>query len=335
MNITDINFKIINLLHNDPGNYFSLYKEVYGDLKSLMSRWEWQYLKYPLAAETKIFTAIFDKKMIAATSRVPYPFNFMGKTYMLYYGLDSMVHPDFRSLGIMKSLYTQAMRDMPILFSRGTMPNMFQLLKKIGYSQVFPDTYLVRYLAPLRLVIKRLGFRYKQNDSEPVPEIIRFGFKSVMKFDKKLNNFLRIIESKFPAVVLKNSTYLNWRYIENPLKQYKIFMRGTDSEIKSVVILRKNGSEGKWVDFLYDPTDISEVENAIKFVISYFKTRRCDKITCWFTFQELRKQLKRHGFLDRGETPRFSVYSNKIDHVLLTNAQKMYITDGEGDLEFL
>ena len=67
------------------------------------------------------------------------------------------------------------------------------------------------------------------------------------------------------------------------------------------------------MDIIWDQNKKDEPAQTIQFVKKYLKKRGFIKLFCWGTFSGLRTALKANAFFDRGETPRFSVFSQQVE----------------------
>src|SRR5512139_2058549 len=97
--------------------------------------------------------------------------------------MDSMVHPNWRRLGLMERLYRKTFEEMPVLYSKGTTLDMYRLLGKLGYRDVLPNTILVRYLSPVRLLLRKAGI-IKELRTVPVGEALPEGFSLIRVFEE-------------------------------------------------------------------------------------------------------------------------------------------------------
>lgn len=127
---------------------------------------------------------------------------------------------------------------------------------------------------------------------------------------------------------------MNWRYVDNPYKEYKTIYRKEKGEIVAMAVLSKFGSHAKVVDFLWDTTNKSEPEATLSFIKKYLS--QCDflKIMFWTTHKGLRKSLMNVSFKERLETPRFSAYSLNTEF-LPFKGDKVAFVEGDGDSEYL
>ena len=318
---------MISLPELDEESYFSLYRKVYEDPSSLDRRWQWEYRENPLADDIKFMIARSGDRIVATTTRLPFDIAIGGQVHRAYFSVDSMVDQDFRRMGIMERLYEDAANIMPLLYSKGTMPGMYKLLMKIGYRSISPNTFLVCYLRPFQLMMKRLGLwgnKTLKENAIPDGNMVK-GLTSINQYGEEFDFFIGFIGDRFYSRVAKDSRYMNWRYMCVPHKKYHSFYaKDEKGDISAVVVMSVIGSIGKIVDIHWDASNPSEPGRTITFSKTYLRRMGCAKVLCWCTYQPLRAALKKKYFYDRGETPRFSVYSTSMDLSNLSRGNRFH-----------
>ena len=298
------------------------------------SRWEWQYLRSPYSSDIQVFVAECGTELAGATTRLPFDFRREGETVRAYFSVESMVHPKYRRRGIMKSLYRQTAEVMPLLYSKGTNPDMYELLIGFGYKVVQPNTYLVKYLSPWKLALHR----YNLYTPAPVfsdPFAREDGFEPVQTFGKEFDEFWMRVAGAFPGIVVKDSAYMNWRYVEIPHKKYHLYYKVKGGRIVCALVLRTGGYACWIVDLIWDPGAGEEPGATIRTWIRGLKDQGYLKVICWGTYRPFREALIRNGFADRGTSPRFSVFASPETMAAHVDAGNLHFVDGDGDSEYL
>ena len=297
--------------------------------------WRWKYDRNPKSSDIKIFVAENEGRIIAATTRIPADLKIGEDICRINFCVDSLVDLEFRRRGIMTSLYKYAADSMPILYSKGTNPGMYNLLINFGYRNVTPNTYMVKYLSLTKLLFNKVKIYHQK--AAPASSAFDTGdFKVIESFSKEFDEFWNRISCYYPGVIVKDSRYMNWRYKEIPHRTYNAFYGMREGKIVSVIILRSRGrSSGSVADILWDPQEKDEPLNSIKFSIDYFKYLGFLKVTFWGTLGTLREDFRKHGFLTQKETPRFSVYIREGMRDSFADGKNIHFVDGDGDSEYL
>jgi GNAT superfamily N-acetyltransferase len=298
------------------------------------SRWEWQYLRSPFSSETQVFVAECGTELAGATTRLPFDLRRGEGTVRAYFSVDSMVHPEYRRRGIMKSLYQRTADVMPLLYSKGTNPGMYDLLIDFGYRVVQPNTYLVKYLSPWKLALQR----YNLSTANPVfsdQDQSMDGFEPVRTFGSEFDDFWRRAAVGFPGIVVKNSAYMNWRYVDIPHKKYHLYYKVKEGRILGALVLRTGGYACWIVDLIWDPGAGDEPGATLRTWVRALKEQGYLKVICWGTYRPFRDALIRNSFVDRGTSPRFSVFAPPETIEANADVGSLHFVDGDGDSEYL
>jgi Acetyltransferase (GNAT) domain len=298
------------------------------------SRWEWQYLRSPFSTDIQVFVAECGTELAGATTRLPFDLRREGETVRAYFSVESMVHPKYRRRGIMKSLYRQTADVMPLLYSKGTNPDMYELLIGFGYKVVHPNTYLVKYLSPWKLALQRYDL-YKATPRFSDQGTREDGFEPVQTFGREFDDFWGRVAGAFPGIVVKNSAYMNWRYVEIPHKKYHLYYKVKGGRIVCALVLRTGGYACWIVDLIWDPGSGEEPGATVRTWTRAMKEQGYLKMICWGTYRPFREELIRDGFVDRGTTPRFSVFAPPDTMEARSDAGNDHFVDGDGDSEYL
>lgn len=331
--VADVRIREFNLRTEDPLPLVRMKEVVFG-IPVDVSLWEWQYLRNPPENQPRIYIAEAGNELVASTTRFPFRLHFGGQPIESFFSFDTMVHPNWRRLGLMQRLYSKTLEEMPALFSKGSTLNMYRLLRKLGYRDVLPNSILVRYLSPVRLLFRKAGLIEKLR-TFPVGKDLPEGFALIQVFEEDFDRFSERISKRFDGIVVKNSRFMNWRYLEIPNRKYTCcYRKNMVGEIAVVLVFRIKGSSCSIVDISWDPADSEEPGTAIRSLCMFLKEKMIAKVSCWGTFGGLREALRMNGFIDRGETPHFSVRGNGSIPGTIIDGRKIHFVDGDGDSEY-
>lgn len=327
-------YRIFDTTSENVDHLFALFEATYGDSVDYKNRWQWEYEEHPDKEHFKVFVAESGGSLVGATTRLPVFLTVRGQSLRAAFNCNSMVHPDYRRKGIMEKLYTQSASVIPVLLSKGTMPAMYRLLKRMGFTDVEPNNFMVALISPFRWLFWRLGL-YR-----PVPAFQAISleedmeFRDVVRYDVTFDQFFENISCQYDTLISKDADYMNWRYVNNTLKEYKTIQRVVAGRIVSSVVLAASGSHLRIVDLLFDSTEANEPERTLRFVRDY--ARKCGflKLICWTTDKDLRRTLKKHWFWSRKETPQFTMFSLKYSPEEIMSGRVAFF-EGDGDAEYL
>jgi predicted N-acetyltransferase YhbS len=192
--------------------------------------------------------------------------------------LYALVLPDYRRQGILSGMAPichERLRQQGVKFSYGfPNPNSYHpYVKRFGWVDI-GDAYL--YLRPLnvkRLIAQRLGHGFFQwslgTAGQAAKETIfrpkslrniinQFSISEVHTLDPLLNDFWQRVKGKYPVMLVRDTTFLDWRYTQIPNRSYIFIAAKHRSSIVAYIVLRKVIIEGihcgMVVDFLVEPT---------------------------------------------------------------------------------
>ena len=281
------NFDVKTYENPDYKGLIKLYKTVFPNLV-LDNFIQWKNKKNPFG-DGDNFTLLMmdDENIIAQYTVVPKHFYIYGEKFLCVQSIGTMTHPNYQGLGI--STYLAEL--------------LYEYAKKEGYYFVygFPNKNSI-YLFEKKLNwinFGRLDLFLKEITLKKNKAFNQNNFKveEIFRFDYKINDLWTRVKNNFSITIKKNMKYLNWRFIEHPSVNYRVFLiNDKDSDlITSYFVLKKFKNEngeltGHIVDFLIEPSnknferEIFEIIEA--FSLNYFRVD-CSKISFWLPNENL------------------------------------------------
>ncbi len=330
-----------DLQREDRARLIELKEQVY-DRPVDRAVFEWEYTRHPRARDIRVFVVEHERRIVAATTRLPAVFRLGGVDHPGHFNIDSMVHPEQRRRGRMRDLYLFARTHMPpgsLGFSKGSSPSIYPLLLSIGHREIQPNTYLVSYPSATRWLMSRLHLR--STGSRPPASVAAVSppagfedFRPIERFGARFDAYFEKVSRRLGGVFVRSAAYMNWRYLDIPHRQYFAFERMEAGATAGVVVLGLGGDQGHLVDVLWDPDRTDDPERCVRFAKAMFDEQQVVRVTCFATHPSLRESLARTGFVDRGECPRFSAHVPPAVDAAFTAAGDLHVVDGDGDTEF-
>jgi hypothetical protein len=320
----------------DPEKLISL-KEIVYDKPVNRQAFEWEYFAHPQSKAIRVFVVEHNGEILAATTRLPAKIRHSGADLPAYFNVDSMVHPAHRRSGHMRDLYEFARTHLDssaLLFSKGSSAQIYPLLMRIGHHEIVPNTALVSYPSAARWLMSRLRLRTPSSKPRRVVPAGFDDYRAIDRFDHRFDAFFERVSKKFSTLFYRDAAFMNWRYLDISHRRYMCFQREVAGEIASVLVLSVNGEQGQIVDLLWDADQADEPERDIRFAQALFDEHEVVRVACFGTHPRLRDILGSSGFLDRGETPRFSVCAPPELDGLFAAGAELHVVDGDGDTEF-
>jgi hypothetical protein len=306
---------------------FRLYSRIYGDPQGFINRWEWEFMQHPRSRDIALYCAKLDGELTGITVRHPVTILYRGQLIEARFASNSMVIPEARGRGIIRELYQMAAANGALQLSKGTATGMYTVLKKIGYRDIFPSTFQINYLRPFRLLLRKLLGMQAPGSLQEIKSLNTDAMSQVDTIPED------IASMSVPDGIIKDVAYLCWRYIAIPHKQYRIFVRRVAGNLVSLLILRADGSTVYLVDSIWNRDCHDEPATSLSFAKEVAMRMGASRLKAWCTASEVRSALGRLGFVDKGESPRFSYYST--DPALSIDWHRLNLTHGEGDIDYL
>jgi GNAT superfamily N-acetyltransferase len=339
----------------DSGGILSLRRTVFGEQerdKLETKFWEWEFLKPP---DGKAFIYIAEEKgrVIGHFADLPRRFSVNGKVVLGTLSLDLMVHPDFWRRGIFEEMGRYAVERVKM--ARGAFLTAYAIrnesihgLTKIGWKKVVELPVLVypirfpgivnRYLhfRPLSFLLGAImRFSYylffppprRANKTEGI-EIDR-----VSQLDDQFDRFWDRIFSLHPIIGVRDRSFLNWRYFQNPTRTYAIYRAMKNGEMSGYIIVRKvdllDFSSAVIVDLL--ALDKETLKALVEKGIEH--SAREGAVLLGFMLPRAHgyyRDLRRWGFLPSMKTFQFMIYPT-VEEKEFLNPEAWYVNWGDTD----
>ncbi len=159
--------------------------------------------------------------------------------------------------------------------------------------------------------------------------------KKINQFDERINYFWEKVAPDYPIILIRDREYLNWRYVEEPHKQYTIFIAEKNGQILGYIILdirrlQEDESHCAILDFLTIRDD-AVVLKLLSFAINFLRNQKVDVVTCLTSHSYQAQALKKFGFVKGRYSKTLSAisYSPEVDVSFFLNPENWFITGGE------
>jgi len=202
--------------------------------------------------------------------------------------VDLMVHPDFRNRGIATEIERH---------HEGMLLN-----KGVDFILRFPNN------------INGGRIRRKRNDYIPLSSVPLLGKKKLThqsskdvyqtdRFNEKLDELFAKVKDNFGITTIRNKSYLNWRFFDNPINEYHIYIqkhKQGPSDIQGYVVLKiyDTGTTkiGDIIDILADSSET--LANLINFGEDYFAKKGINSMAAYIVPKSYYAQnFLEHGFI--------------------------------------
>lgn len=320
--------RLFDLNNEDPEQLWALFRDVYGTDGNARKRWNWEVEQHPLKDRVRIFVAEAEGKIVGMTVRLPIQLVTADKIYDAEFGVNTMVHPDFRRQGVVKSLYQKAIEGGNLQLSKGAMPAMVRQLEAMGYREIPAAKTYVFLLAPARWLFLKITGRHFI--------LPKFHLSNLKSNYSQITDFSEIAEGVSSGSTLsghRTAAFMNWRYRDIPHRNYECFVRTSESLIIAWFVLRFSESTAFLVDLSWLPEKES-LKNLVQSAIRTARSCGAVKMIYWGTLLQVTKEMKRQGGWERPVQPGFRYFSRDRfwDDVQWENA---HFVQGDGDYDYL
>jgi GNAT superfamily N-acetyltransferase len=282
---------------------------------------EWIAFHNPMAGgEPTYFVATDGDRLAGHLGRMPVRFNVGGSIERGYYVHDLYVHPESRQKGmgyfIASALYRAAEEasdafccylgmtalNLEILRRRGHLetqaPRYARALTAGAFGRLAPATLRSvagPVLAATAGVLDRLSVRRGRGVETA----------EVARFDSRFDELFRRIAPAVGISAYKSSAFLNWKYIDGPMKTAAVIAAHRDGELAGAVVLvtpRAPASDGFVADIIAPPRSPAVIQALCAAALARFRREGVGAVYCRSTDPRYSPVLRRCLFLRSRQT---------------------------------
>ena len=312
---------------------------------------EW-FFKNPFVKGENSFMVIKSKgKIISEMGLVPTRMKFFDKTVDNVNLVNLMALEEFRGKGTGFFLYKEAEKFGNVCTNTGYGPLVVDFIENMGWVKM-PD--LNRFVLVLNgeKASKLAGKKLEKCKASEKAETSGMEFVQVEGFGKEAGEFWERVKEKYPITIERSAAYLNWRFSNHPVFDYKMFEVRKEGRVEAVVVLHFEEADGfrvaRIVDFVSgDRAELFALEKAIEFC----KEKDVDLVDFFFSGKFHVGSLGKAGFVEAkkgafGSIPMlfspidrerksinfaFKAVNKKLLDERINNFNNWYITKADGD----
>lgn len=349
----------------DEARILRLRRLVFGDTdeqRNTEGYWRWEFRDNPAGYAT-IWLAVAEGKIVGQYPVKPVRMQYRGHVMLGSICLEVMTHPDYRREGVFEALgnglYGELEKeDIPVTYM---FPNESSLAAggaKHDWLHICSPSVFVKPLNASRIVERFIanpilaflvkaafkplaGLMFKPNDAFPgESDETRW----VDRFDNRVDVFWERVAPRHRITVVRDSTYLNWRYFDNPGRDYRALIAETDDEILGYVIVRCMEQFGLRGGMIVDLGVLPDREPVLGVLLAeaegFFREQWMDLVACLINGDKdyigvLRKQgllplPKKLGFKEWYFAVRLNTPT--LDKEFSTDPSNWFLTFGDTDI---
>lgn len=306
----------------DEDGILRLRRLVFGEAdapRNTAEYWRWEYIDAP-AGRATIWVGEAEGSIVGHYAIRPVKMQHRGEPVLGSTSIDAMTHPHYRRESVFATLGQRAYEDvaqdgpsLTYIFPRKI--SMAGSIAKFDWKYLCALSVFVKpidgsaiaerfisdraILAPVRAISRLLlGLVYKGRHShaEECCEL-----RWLERFDGGIDRFWAQLAPRYPIAVVRDSSYLNWRYFDNPDRYYRTLVAVQSGDIVSYIILRCMEQFGLRGGMIVDLGALPGCEGALAALVDraeeFFRVEEMDVLACLVNGDERYVQLLRQqGF---------------------------------------
>lgn len=314
-----------------------------------LNDWIWKYKDNP-AGNPIISVAEDEGRIVGFYGVIPFVFEVGEKRMVFYQVTDSAVHPQYRRGKVFSAMARMVIRatlqkdsgcNNAIMYGfptkgvssfgrrfLGYMPiggiSKFQRPLKADFLRKFvKNRYIFKLIKPAAsLAIFSLDVFTKM----PKRELV---FEKIVFFPKEIDYFWDRISFQNKISIVRDSAFLNWRYVKKPAKDYEIFFIRKKGDLSGYVVLKCDKGDGIIVDFVLE--DNWFFAEALCHILEYFRKMSMKRALFFTSFSACTKALGGLGFFRAHLSDSVlnivdpSVYSPDVSWDIIKNIENWHI----------
>jgi hypothetical protein len=283
-------------------------------LKTKKKMWDWQYNQIPFASNLRKNLVIIEgEKIVGFTGFTPVMLKYEGNVIEAHWSDSAILDPICRGKGWGKKMYNFGKTISKVALGFGITDVAAHIMRKEGYkvnSEI--EHYFYNFKSNnIKNIIKKI-YQYmimaKNFTLRPKLDHLNVRTMDTSNIPKRIDLLWKNIQDGYSKTVIKNYSYIKWKYGEFPLAKYHLILIEKGNELVGVGVFRKNIDISVLVDYVGPSKDIQ-----IKYLIVKTFKKICSQsmaLSCICTDNELKSVLEMLGFIRYKCRPRFYVYSN-------------------------
>jgi GNAT superfamily N-acetyltransferase len=325
------------------------------------SYWRWKYLENPLGYNFS-YVAVSNNNIVGFMGGIPWRLIVIGKELVGAQYTDLMVHPEWRNKGIFFPINRKSLDEAKAKtsFHYGfSTPNSFRIYAKRFRWESFQPFKMQKVIDLKLSILYGLKQRKSFNFSRLTNLIFRFlssklisskndeplrtnlVVRKINQFDSRFDELWEKVYMKFNIATIRDSQYLDWRYIRNPQFRYTVFGAEEDGNLSGFVVLRcekeKDMMRGLIIDLLVDPNQEMTANCLIGESLKFFRSQKVASVNTWmFEHNHIFYGLLRKNGFSLKSTDNVIVviksYSQDISNNYLKDTHNWYLTMGDCDV---
>lgn len=258
-------------------------------------------------------TLVYNENSIAALyATMPVYFQINGKKELAVQSLDTITASQFRGQGLFVKAASHQYKDclnegasLVYGFPNGSSVHGFK--KHLNWKMMDPLPFIFKPLRTGYFLKKIFGEKVGQFFDVPLvfKKKVLFSedvfIEEVKEFDDRVDILWKDFSQSFNISVLRDSEYLNWRYIKKPFGDYRVFQVVKNGKVIALMVYciksKHGGKVGYVMELMYLPENHDIGQKLLRVAVNDMIVNKVDTILSWcFDFSPNYKSYRNSGF---------------------------------------
>jgi hypothetical protein len=339
-------------VREDRQKVFSVWKKNFKDIPQERYRWFYENNPYGQAL-TWLAKDQKTNSIVGSTALFPRRINLNGRIAKAGIAADFAVNQEHRSLSaalkLQKAVISEC-KESKMEFIYG-FPNEQSeaVLLRVGYKKLGQVQRLAKVLRTKSKLKKYLPLPGVALLSIPLDFILAlfskersyaksndFEIQLPKRFDERFDSLWEEAKSQFGVIGERNGQYLNWKYVDNPHKEYHIFslVQKDGKKILGFVVFYLQDNNCFVADLLCVNLDFA-LKSLLAELIIFLRKEKVDSISISILSPpSLVDNFKGFGFHSREENSKVLIYidGESPNFSFVTNAENWFLLEGDRDI---
>ena len=353
--------KIVNYSKGIEADVLDFYRTAWPNRAkdTIESRWRWMFIDSAerLAVPPRMWIYREASSVVGFTGAIPVKLKIGNDEIDTAWCVDTMVLESCRRVGLGPDIMVQAKKDLPFSLSLGQTKEMRLILAKLGWKQFAELQTYVYPIRPQRMLQGKLnpvlagpvgtGIQLRQYTKrlQSTGKIRQFDINEIKHFESRHDRLWQEIKESYTCVVVRDSSYLNWKYVDQPGQDFiRLEMLDNGKVVAvAVLMLREPGANSPYlyrrafiVELIASPLDSITVKSVLELIRQRCLQLDLDSIVFELINEKIEKELASFGFIKRDPTRFLWICTDNNDekrNEIVTNGRNWLVTKGDSDVD--
>jgi GNAT superfamily N-acetyltransferase len=284
-------------------------------------RWRWMFLESAarLGVDPMVWLYRATTGVVAHQGAIPVRLQAGGREFTTGWFVETMVLEKFRGKAVGAMVVQKALEELPLNLSLGQTAEMRAIQIALGWVEVGPFERRIYVLRPDRVLSGRIGGPGRRVAAAGLAGLqrlrgwrtwlrrrARLCVKEISRFDDRHDRLWRTVAGEFDCAVVRDASYLNWKYVEQPGQSFIRLEFRDSGEVVALAILMVRPADDSYayargfiVDLVVAPSRAAVVRAVLAASCSVLEAHGADLVEVDLIARALAPRLKEIGFTAR------------------------------------